>query len=126
MNQINLEWIMMFFSYFLHNLPSLIVCAIACFLLTTRTSKIAGAPHLALWGFGLAIGTGIVMPLLYTLVFAVVSQTIGGTAQLGVMMFGLGVVGTLLQMTIYILLLMSLFKPNPHRHSATAQQGDSE
>jgi hypothetical protein len=122
MNQDNFAFIMMFFSLLLHNLPSLIVCGIACVLLTTRKSKIAGAPHLALWGFGLALGTGIVIPLIHTLV--VLFAQAGGTERLGVMMFGLTVVGILLHMSVYILLLMALLNPNPHRHSAAEQQGD--
>jgi uncharacterized PurR-regulated membrane protein YhhQ (DUF165 family) len=122
MNQENFAFIMMFFSRLLLSLPSLIVCGIACFMLTTRKSTIAGAPHLALWGFGLAIVGSTILPLLYTLVDLFVRA--GGAQWLGIVMFGLTVVGILLHMSVYILLLMALLNPNPHRHSAAEQQGD--
>jgi hypothetical protein len=131
MNPKNLSFIINFFYHLSYNLPSLIVCGIACILLTTRKSKIAGAPRLALWGFGLALGTGIVMPIIHTLLFFFTSQAAaaGGTDTLRVVMVvmpGLSLVSSLLQMSIYILLLMALLKPNPNRHLAVAQQGDPE
>jgi hypothetical protein len=106
-------------SHLVGQFPTVLVCAIACAIILTKKDKIAAAPHYALWGFGLAVGLGLVMPLLTTGLQIWILRFEGPTSQNYFRLMAiLNIVSALLHAATYGLLLMAMLAPTKPRNQA--------
>jgi uncharacterized membrane protein YccF (DUF307 family) len=99
-------------SGLLAQLPVMLVCIVACALILTRKNKIAAAPKYALWGFGLAAGLGVSMPVLSG-ILQVWLIRLDGASRLNYihLMWFVQLLGALLHAATYGLLLMAMLAP---------------
>jgi hypothetical protein len=115
----NLGLVTIFISQLLANLPTVLVCAVACGLILMNRRKITAAPRLALWGFGLAVGLGIVMPLLSGTLQIWLIRSDGPTRLSNIQLMGLlHLIGALLHASTYGLLLMAILTPAKSREGS--------
>jgi hypothetical protein len=106
-------------SHLVGQFPTVLVCTIACAIILTKKDKIAAAPHYALWGFGLAIGLGLVMPLLTIGLQVWIMRFAGPTSQNYVRLMAiLNIVTALLHAATYGLLLMAMLAPAKSKERA--------
>jgi hypothetical protein len=112
------DQIKIFLSMLLMQLPTLIVCLVACIILTKRGAGSRGSSW-ALLGFGSVLFLCIVMPVVHTILQSWVFQS-GQHADRMWAFRIVSIVDTLLQATTYVFLLLAVLAgrttsdlPNP-------------
>lgn len=117
----NLGLLSIFISGIIFQLPTVIVCAVACALILTKKNKIVTAPHYALWGFGLALGLGVTMPVLSGILQVWLIRSDGASRLNHIYLMGLlQLVSALLHAATYGLLLMAMLAPAKPKGQAGA------
>jgi hypothetical protein len=106
-----------FLSMFAVNLPTLLVCSVACIMIVGRWRQGAGHLFWGIMGFGLALVLCFVMPAIQTTLQQWVFQSGGQIARAWVFA-AFGVVASILHAAIYGCLLAAIFAGRPE----TAQE----
>jgi hypothetical protein len=104
----NTDQLQMLLSSLAMQVPSLLVCLVACVLILTRWKQTHGSSMWALLGFGLALILCILIPVVQTGVQSWVMHS-GDVAHRAYIFTGLGVLWSVLRAVSYALLLAAVF-----------------
>jgi hypothetical protein len=106
-----------FLSMFAVNLPTLLICVVACIMIVGRWRK--GSAHLfwGILGFGLALILCFVIPAIQTLLQQWLIQSGGGMSRAWVFT-AFGFVASILHAAIYGCLLAAIFAGRPAQDEA--------
>lgn len=96
------------FSTFAVYLPRIIICLVACIVIVAKWREARGGAIWALLGFGLALILCVVMPVGQNVIQHWVLQD-GDRASRMWAFSAFGMIGSVLQAVIYILLLVAIF-----------------
>jgi hypothetical protein len=111
----------------LGSFPSLLICIIACWMLLTNPRRFRAAPKPALWGFGLALSLGLVMPFLHAgmhlwMVSTAQTSGFGSAYALEFATLGLYGIGAILHATVFGLLLWAMITPKQTAPEPTTKE----
>jgi hypothetical protein len=101
------DQIKIFLSMFLMQLPTLIVCLVACILILTKRGAASRASSWALLGFGSVLILCIVMPVMQTILQSWVFQS-GQRADRMWAFTTVSIVDAVLQAATYVFLLLAV------------------
>jgi len=101
------DQIKIFLSMFLMQLPTLIVCLVACIIILTKRGTASRASSWALLGFGSVLCLCIVMPVVHTAIQSWVFQS-GQRADRMWAFTTVSIVGSVLDAATYVFLLLAV------------------
>ena len=104
----NADEIRTFLSTFAVYLPRVIICLVACIVIVAKWRDASGGALWALLGFGLALILCFVMPVGQTMIQHWVLQD-GDRAGRMWAFSAFGMVGSVLQVVVYLFLLIAIF-----------------
>ena len=115
----NVNWFSLFFSMFTVNLPTLIVCVVACVVIFSRWKQNPGGSLWALLGFGLALILCFAVPVVQAVAQSWVIQS-GEIARRASLLTGLAILWSILRAATYVLLLLAVFAGRKTSDATTA------
>lgn len=104
----NTDEIRTFLSMFAVYLPRVIICLVACIVIVAKWREARGGALWALLGFGLALILCFVMPVGQTMIQHWVFQDGDRTGRMWAFSV-FGIVGSALQVVVYLFLLIAIF-----------------
>ncbi len=99
------DYIKIFFRVLLMQLPTLIVCLVACFVILTMRKPASRSLFWAILGFGSALVLCVVMPVVQTILESWVSRT---NAERASAYFVFSIVWAVLRAITYVFLLIAV------------------